>query len=186
MSRIGQKPIKIVNNVTVEIIEGGLYGNCVVLVKGPKGELSQDIRTGVKITKTDETTLLVERNSDSKQNKGYHGLYRTLITNMIIGVTEGYEKNLEIHGVGFKVQPKGNDLEFKLGWTHPVIFSSVEGISFEIKDGVDIKVKGINKELVGEVAAKIRMLKKPEVYKGKGIRYAGEHVRRKEGKAGAK
>lgn len=182
MSRVGKQPIKIINNVTVDIIDGGEFNYKEVVVKGPKGELKQSIRRGIKL-EVKENEILLERATESKINKSYHGLFRTLIQNMIVGVTDGYEKHLELHGVGFRVALKGNDLEFQLGLNHNVPFSAPVGIKFEVKDQVDIKINGIDKQLVGETAAKIRMLKKPEPYKGKGIRYKGEQIRRKTGKS---
>lgn len=181
MSRIGNQPVTIENGATVEIVDGGKFNYKQVVVKGPKGELSQDIQRGIKIEVKDDQ-VIVTRESDNKRHKSLHGLYRSLIQNLIEGVTKGYVKELELHGVGYRVNTKGNDLEFNLGLNHPILFSAPEGISFEVKDQVDLKVSGIDKQLVGETAAKIREMRKPEPYKGKGIRYKGEYVRRKAGK----
>jgi large subunit ribosomal protein L6 len=184
MSRIGKLPIKIENGVTVEVQDGGRFGYKKVVVKGPKGELSQDIRHGVKIS-VENGAVKVERDSDSKMNRSYHGLYRTLIANAVEGVTKGYSKELEIVGVGYRGALKGTDLELNIGYTHPVVVKPIPGISFAIKDQVFVTVSGIDKHLVGHMTAKIRELRKPEPYKGKGIRYKGEYVRRKAGKAAA-
>jgi large subunit ribosomal protein L6 len=182
MSRIGVKPIKIESGVTVTVNDGGRYGYKKIVVKGPKGELSEDIRKGVDIEVKDDQ-VVVTRKNDQKQNRAYHGLYRTLIANMVTGVTEGYTKDLEMVGVGYRSNMKGNAIELQVGLNHPVIIEAPEGINFDIKDSTEITVSGIDKQLVGETAAKIRASRKPEPYKGKGIRYKGEYVRRKAGKA---
>ena len=184
MSRIGKLPIQIPNSVTVEIIDGGRYNYKKVVVKGPKGELSEDIRFGVILEQKDGQ-VFVKPDTKFKQSKSLHGLYRTLINNMIIGVTEGYKKELEMVGVGYRASLKGSDLELKIGLTHPVLYKAPEGISFKVTSDTLIEVSGINKQLVGETAAQIRALRKPEPYKGKGIRYKGEYVRRKAGKSAA-
>lgn len=180
MSRIGNAPIEIPAGVTVTVGEDNL-----VKVKGPKGELSRQISTEMKIT-IDGSTLKVERPSDDKTHRSLHGLSRTLINNMVVGVTEGFSKNLEINGVGYRAQKKGNDLNLSLGFSHPVVVTPPAGISFECPTANSITVSGIDKEVVGQIAAEIRSFREPEPYKGKGIKYAGEHIRRKEGKAGAK
>lgn len=182
MSRVGKQPIKIENNVTVEIQDGGEYGYKKVVVKGPKGQLEESLRRGVEVEIKDNN-IVVERVNDSKRNRSFHGLYRTLIANMIEGVIKGYSTVLELHGVGYRVSMKGQDLEFKLGLNHPIVIKAPEGITFVVKDEVDITISGINKQMVGQTAASIRELKKPEPYKGKGIRYKGEQVRRKSGKS---
>ncbi len=174
MSRVGKKPIIIPESVEVQI-EGST-----VRVKGPKGELS---KTFCALTiKKEEDKILVERPSDNRLHKSLHGLTRTLIANMITGVSSGFEKILEIEGVGYRAIRKGDHLELQVGFSHPVIFHRPEGIQIEVPHPTRIVVKGADKEMVGEVAAQIRAIRKPEPYKGKGIRYLGEHVRRKVGK----
>lgn len=177
MSRIGRLPITVPANVELNI-DGQL-----VAVKGPKGELSITVSAPITVSK-DENTVTVVRPNDSREARSLHGLTRTLINNMIIGVTEGYEKKLEIHGTGYRVQAKGADLELALGYSHPVKVAAVEGITYSVEGNNKITVAGIDKQHVGEVAANIRKLRKTEPYKGKGIRYAGEIIRRKVGKAG--
>ena len=180
MSRIGRAPIEIPAGVTVKVGENNL-----VQVKGPKGELSRKIHTEMKIT-VEGNVLTVARPSDNKEHRSLHGLSRTLINNMVIGVTTGFSKNLEINGVGYRAAKQGKNLNLSLGYSHPVIVEPPAGINFEVPAANSIVVSGIDKELVGAVAAKIRGYREPEPYKGKGIKYAGEHIRRKEGKAGAK
>ena len=177
MSRIGRLPIAVPANVELNI-DGQL-----VAVKGPKGELSITVSAPITVSK-DENTVTVVRPNDSREARSLHGLTRTLINNMIIGVTEGYEKKLEIHGTGYRVQAKGADLELALGYSHPVKVAAVDGITYSVEGNNKITVAGIDKQHVGEVAANIRKLRKTEPYKGKGIRYAGEIIRRKVGKAG--
>ncbi|QIV86173.1 50S ribosomal protein L6 [Glutamicibacter mishrai] len=177
MSRIGRLPITVPANVELNI-DGQL-----VAVKGPKGELSITVSAPITVSK-DENTVTVVRPNDSREARSLHGLTRTLINNMIIGVTEGYEKKLEIHGTGYRVQAKGADLELALGYSHPVKVAAVDGITYSVEGNNKITVAGIDKQHVGEVAANIRKLRKTEPYKGKGIRYAGEIIRRKVGKAG--
>jgi len=156
-----------------------------VTVKGPKGTLSHTIAAPITVAKGEDGVLEVQRPDDERNSRSLHGLTRTLINNMVVGVTEGYEKKLEIVGVGYRVLPKGpTQLEFQLGYSHPIIFDAPEGITFTVEGPTKLGVVGIDKQLVGEVAAKIRKLRKPEPYKGKGVRYAGEHIRRKVGKAG--
>ena len=178
MSRIGKLAISLPSGVDLKINQN------LVTVKGPKGELTYQADPGM-ILEQEEGTLLVKRPSDERKYRALHGLTRTLINNMVVGVTEGYEKRLEIVGVGYRVLSKGpTKLEFQLGYSHPIIFDAPEGITFNVENPTRLGVAGIDKQLVGEVAANIRKLRKPEPYKGKGVRYAGEHVRRKAGKAG--
>ena len=179
MSRIGKLPIAVPSGVDVAIDES------LVTVKGPKGTLSHTIAAQITVAKGEDGVLEVTRPDDERNSRSLHGLTRTLINNMVVGVTEGYEKKLEIVGVGYRVLPKGpTQLEFQLGYSHPIIFDAPEGITFTTEGPTKLGVVGIDKQLVGEVAAKIRKLRKPEPYKGKGVRYAGEHIRRKVGKAG--
>lgn len=180
MSRIGRAPIKIPAGVTVTVGE-----NNSVHVKGPKGELSRTIHQDMKIT-IEDGVLTVARPSDDKMHRSMHGLSRTLINNMVIGVTEGFTKNLEISGVGYRATKQGKNLNLALGYSHPVIIEPPAGITLEAPTATTITVHGIDKELVGAIAANIRGWRAPEPYKGKGIKYAGEHIRRKEGKAGGK
>ncbi|MBN1331304.1 50S ribosomal protein L6 [Candidatus Dojkabacteria bacterium] len=184
MSRIGKNPITIENGVSVEVSPGGRFNHLSVSVKGPKGELSEDVRKGIDV-KVENDTVILERKNDSKMNKGLHGLYRSLIANMIEGVTKGFQKDLELVGVGYRAEMKGNDIELSLGLTHPVLYKTPEGIKIEVADKTEVKITGIDKHLVGQVAAAIREIRKPEPYKGKGIRYKGEQVKRKAGKAAA-
>ncbi len=180
MSRIGLKPIIVPQGVDVTIATDNL-----VTVKGPKGTLSQQISSELTIKK-EENTVLVERPTNNKKHRSLHGLSRTLIDNMVIGVTEGFEKKLELVGVGYRAQKQGKKLVMSLGYSHPVEMEDPEGLTVEVPNQTELVVKGINKQLVGNYAAKIRDWRKPEPYKGKGIRYAGEVVRRKEGKTGKK
>ena len=178
MSRIGKLPVAVPSGVDVAI-EGAH-----VTVKGPKGTLSHTVASPIIVEKNDGV-LDVKRPDGERQSRALHGLTRTLVNNMVVGVTEGYEKKLEIVGVGYRVLPKGTtQLEFQLGYSHPIIFDAPEGITFTVEGPTKLGVVGIDKQLVGEVAANIRKLRKPEPYKGKGVRYAGEHIRRKVGKAG--
>lgn len=179
VSRIGKSPITIPAGVKVNV--SGLT----VAVEGPKGKLSQDIAEGI-IVKVDGSQLVLECTDGSIALRQKHGLYRTLIANMIEGVTNGFVKNLEIIGVGYKVAMKGKDLDLSMGFSHPVIFKAPAGIEFAVDGNTKISVKGIDKQLVGQVAANIRKIRKPEPYKGKGIRYAGEYVAMKAGKSGKK
>ena len=180
MSRIGRAPIEIPAGVTVKVGDDNL-----VQVKGPKGELSRKIRPEMKIT-VEGNVLTVTRPSDIKEHRSLHGLSRTLINNMVVGVTTGFSKNLEINGVGYRAAKQGKNLNLSLGYSHPILVEPPAGIEFDVPSVTSIIVKGIDKELVGAMAAKIRGYRQPEPYKGKGIKYAGEHIRRKEGKAGAK
>jgi large subunit ribosomal protein L6 len=179
MSRIGKLPVPVPAGVDVQI------NGQEVTVKGPKGTLSHVVAQPITVQKGEDGVLDVNRPDDERVSKSLHGLSRTLINNMVVGVTEGYEKKLEIVGVGYRVLSKGpTQLEFQLGYSHPIIFDAPEGITFAVEGPTKLGVQGIDKQLVGEVAANIRKLRKPEPYKGKGVRYAGEHVRRKVGKAG--
>jgi large subunit ribosomal protein L6 len=155
-----------------------------VNVKGPKGSLSHTVATPITVERDEDGTLKVQRPNDERQNRALHGLSRTLIANMITGVTEGYTKTLEIVGVGYRVQARGSDLEFALGFSHPVPVKAPQGITFAVESPTRLRVTGIDKQLVGEVAAKIRKIRKPDPYKGKGVRYQGEVVKRKVGKTG--
>ena len=178
MSRIGRMPVVVPSGVDVAI-DGPL-----VTVKGPKGTLSHTVVTPITVEKNDGV-LTVTRPDDERESRARHGLTRTLVNNMVVGVTEGYEKKLEIVGVGYRVLSKGpTQLEFQLGYSHSITFNAPEGITFTVESPTRLGVQGIDKQLVGEVAANIRKLRKPEPYKGKGVRYAGEHIRRKVGKAG--
>ncbi|MEG0291766.1 MAG: 50S ribosomal protein L6 [Anaerovoracaceae bacterium] len=180
MSRIGIRPVNLPAGVEVLV-----DGNNLVTVKGPKGELKEQISSKLTIEQNDGV-LTVSRSSDAKDDRAQHGLARTLIFNMVVGVTEGYEKKLEMIGVGYKVEKKGNVLVLSLGFSHPVEMEDPDGITTEATSATTITVKGIDKQLVGNYAANIRAWRKPEPYKGKGVRYVGEKVRRKEGKAGSK
>jgi large subunit ribosomal protein L6 len=179
MSRIGKKPIKIAEGVVIKI-DGGS-----VVVEGPKGNLTQTFRPEVAI-KIDGANALVERVSESPKAKALHGLYRTLLENMIMGVTAGWNKGLELVGVGYRAALEGTTLVLNVGFSHQVKFPAPTGITFEIFENTKINVKGIDKQLVGETAAQIRRIRPPEPYKGKGIKYIGEVIRRKAGKAAAK
>lgn len=175
MSRIGKKPIQIPEGVEIDVQPGA------VKVKGPKGELSQDVDRDMKVA-IDDGTLTVERPTDRGEHRALHGLTRSLIANMVEGVTDGFERRLEIQGVGYRAQLKGKALEMSLGFSHPVTIQAPEGIEFEVPVPTEVVVRGIDKQLVGETAARIRKSRPPEPYKGKGVRYAGEHVSRKVGK----
>jgi large subunit ribosomal protein L6 len=188
MSRIGRKPIAIPDGVTIEVKPGQ------VSVKGPKGELAQAVSPEMEITQGEGSNgeaengeaagpaLTVKRPTDRGEHRALHGLTRSLIANMVQGVTDGFEKRLEIQGVGYRARLQGKVLELNVGYSHPVSVAAPEGIEFEVPAPTQIVVRGIDKQLVGEVAARIRRSRPPEPYKGKGIRYAGEHVRRKVGK----
>ncbi len=176
MSRIGKTPIEIKSGVEISISESFIE------VKGPKGSLSQKLPEGISVEKQEEI-LVVSRANDLREMKALHGLLRSLINNMVVGVTDGYQKELELVGVGYRAQAKGkNALELQLGFSHPVKFSAPEGIEFDVPSQTEISITGIDKQVVGQVAADIRALKKPEPYKGKGIRYVGERIIRKAGK----
>ena len=178
MSRIGKLPISVPGGVTITVDDGNT-----VTVKGPKGTLTEKISPDMMIEQ-DNGVLHVKRPSDDKQHRALHGLTRSLIHNMVVGVTEGFAKNLEIEGVGYRAQLQGSKLVLNMGYSHPVEFEAPEGISFEVPAPNRITVKGISKQQVGQMAADIRAVREPEPYKGKGIRYAVEYVRRKEGKTG--
>ncbi len=177
MSRIGRLPVPVPTGVDVTIV-----GNTVT-VKGPKGTLSHSVVEPIKVAKEDGE-LKVTRPDDDRDSRARHGLTRSLLNNMVVGVTQGYSKQMEIVGVGYRVAAKGKDLEFALGYSHPVPVPAPEGISFVVESPIKFRVEGIDKQQVGEVAANIRKLRKPDPYKGKGVRYAGEVVRRKVGKTG--
>jgi large subunit ribosomal protein L6 len=175
MSRIGRKPVDVPDAVTVTIAPGN------IAVKGPKGELTQTYSQDMKVSR-EENTILVARPTDRGEHRALHGLTRSLIANMVEGVTDGFEKRLEIQGVGYRAALKGRNLELALGFSHPVSIEAPEGIDFEVPQPTEIIVRGIDKQLVGQVAADIRKRRPPEPYKGKGIRYRGEQVLRKVGK----
>jgi large subunit ribosomal protein L6 len=177
MSRIGKAPITVPSGVDVAI-DGQK-----VTVMGPKGTLSHTVDEPIEVT-LDEGVLSVARPNDERENRSLHGLSRSLLNNLVQGVSQGYERKLEIHGVGYRVQLRGSDLEFALGFSHPVKIAAPEGITFTVESPTRFAVQGIDKQLVGQVAANIRWLRKPDPYKGKGVRYAGEQIRRKVGKTG--
>ncbi len=178
MSRIGKLPVPVPGGVDVAI------DGATVTVKGPKGTLSHTVAKPITVERGNDGQILVQRPDDERESKALHGLSRTLVANMVIGVTEGYSKSLEIVGVGYRVMARGSDLEFALGFSHPVVVRPPSGISFNVEAPTRFSVLGIDKQQVGEVAANIRKLRKPEPYKGKGVRYAGENVKRKVGKTG--
>jgi large subunit ribosomal protein L6 len=179
MSRIGRLPVPVPSGVEVSL-EGQQ-----VSVKGPKGTLQHIVKEPITLERAENGQIVVSRPDDERESRSLHGLTRTLVANMVTGVTEGYVKKLEIVGVGYRVISKGpTELEFALGYSHPVKINAPEGITFTVETPTRMTVVGIDKQQVGEVAANIRKLRKPEPYKGKGVRYAGEHVRRKVGKAG--
>jgi large subunit ribosomal protein L6 len=178
MSRIGRLPVPVPSGVEVSI------NGREVTVKGPKGTLNHVVAEPIEVNKGEDGTLEVTRPNDERQSRSLHGLTRSLIANMVTGVTEGYEKKLEIVGTGYRVLAKGSNLEFALGFSHPVHVNAPEGITFAVDGPTRLSVQGIDKQQVGEVAANIRKLRKPDPYKGKGVRYAGEQIRRKVGKAG--
>ena len=178
MSRIGRAPIAVPAGVTVTIADGN-----VVTVKGPMGELKQSFNTALTIAQ-EGASLTVTRPNDEKENRALHGLTRTLLNNMVVGVTKGYEKKLEIVGVGYRVEKQNGKIVLGLGYSHPVVFEEANGIKFECPDSTTILVKGIDKQAVGQVAAVIRSKRPPEPYLGKGIKYSGEYIRRKAGKTG--
>jgi large subunit ribosomal protein L6 len=177
MSRIGRLPIDIPSGVDITI--DGQH----VAVKGPKGELALTVKEPIEASKV-ENQVIVTRPDDERSSRSLHGLSRTLINNLIIGVTEGYQKELEIVGTGYRIASQGQGVEFQLGYSHPIMVQPPAGITFTVEGNTKLVVSGIDKQAVGEVAANIRKLRKPEPYKGKGVRYAGENVRRKAGKAG--
>ncbi len=176
MSRIGRLPVTVPKGVTVTLGD-------TVTVKGPKGQLSRPVVAGVSVAQQDDT-IVVNRDSDHRTHKAAHGLMRALINNMVVGVTKGFGRNLEIHGVGYKAEVKGSELVLNLGYSHPIHFAIPSGINIAVDKKGGIAINGIDKEQVGQVAAVIRGFRKPDSYKGKGVRYAGEHIRLKAGKAG--
>lgn len=176
MSRVGQSPITIPDGVNVSVV------GSTITVNGPRGELQRSIPKGVSVEQTDGE-VRVSRDNDEREVRALHGLVRSLINNMVVGVTQGFEKRLEIQGVGYRAAKQGNDLEFNVGFSHSVRKAAPRGIEFEVPSPTKITVRGIDKELVGQVAAEIRSIRKPEPYKAKGIRYEGERIRRKAGKA---
>ena len=178
MSRIGKLPVAVPSGVEVTI--DGQH----ISVKGPKGTLEHTIAEPITVERDDDGTLLVKRPDDERTSKALHGLTRTLVNNLVVGVTSGYEKKLEIHGVGYRVQAKGSDLEFALGYSHPVKIEAPEGITFKVESPTRFSVSGIDKQKVGQISAVIRKLRRPDPYKGKGLRYEGEKIRRKVGKTG--
>ena len=178
MSRIGKLPVTVPSGVEVTL-DGRL-----VTVKGPKGTLSHTLAEPISAERSEDGAVVVKRPDDERKSRALHGLSRTLVNNLVVGVTSGYEKKLEIVGVGYRVALKGSDLEFALGYSHPVKVEAPEGITFAVETPTRFSVSGIDKQLVGEVAANIRKLRKPDPYKGKGVRYAGEKIRRKVGKTG--
>lgn len=179
MSRIGRKPIQVPGGVTINL------ENSVITVKGPKGTLSRQLHNDMKVV-VGENEITIERPSDNKLHRSLHGTTRSVVANMVSGVTEGFTKTLELVGVGYRANKAGEKLTLSVGYSHPVEFTPEQGIEFEVPTNTKIIVKGINKELVGEIAAKIRAVREPEPYKGKGIKYEGERILRKEGKAGKK
>jgi large subunit ribosomal protein L6 len=178
MSRIGRLPITIPSGVDVAI-DGGT-----VTVKGPKGQLQHAVAQPITVDQAEDGTVQVSRPNDERESRALHGLTRSLIANMVEGVTNGYTKKLEIHGTGYRVVAKGSDLEFALGYSHSITIKAPEGITFSVENPTRFSITGIDKQQVGEIAANIRKLRKPDPYKGKGVRYEGEHIRRKVGKAG--
>jgi large subunit ribosomal protein L6 len=178
MSRIGKQPVTIPAGVDVTI-EGQN-----VAVKGPKGALALDVAEPIEVTRNDEGAVVVTRPNDERRNRSLHGLSRTLIANLVTGVTQGYTTKMEIFGVGYRVQAKGSNLEFALGYSHPVLIEAPEGITFAVETPTKFAVSGIDKQKVGQISAVIRRLRRPDPYKGKGIRYEGETIRRKVGKTG--
>lgn len=179
MSRIGRKPINVPAGVTVTL------DNSVITVKGPKGSLTRELHKDMKVSVA-ENEILIERPSDNKEHRSLHGTTRSVVNNMVIGVTEGYAKNLELVGVGYRANKTGDKLVLNVGYSHPVEITPEAGIEFDVPSQTKITVKGIDKERVGAYAAKIRSVREPEPYKGKGIKYEGERIIRKEGKAGKK
>jgi large subunit ribosomal protein L6 len=176
MSRVGKAPVPIPEGVSVEVTGGR------VTVGGPKGVLHRDIPKGISVERRD-AEVVVTRAGDGRELRALHGLVRSLVANMVLGVTQGYHKNLEISGVGYRAQKKGDDLEVLVGYSHPVTKAAPQGIEFDVPTPTRIVVRGIDKELVGQTAAEVRAIRKPEPYKAKGIRYEGERIRRKAGKA---
>ena len=181
MSRIGNSQIIIPEGVTVTVNDGGNFHYKEVVVVGPKGELRESIRRGINV-KIEDNIITVTRENEAKQTKSYHGLYRSLINNMVVGVTEGYSKELEIVGIGYRAEQQGNSIVFSLGYSHKITLTPPEGVVVTIDEQTKIKVEGANKQKVGETAAKIRSYRKPEPYKGKGVKYKEEVIKRKSAK----
>jgi len=178
MSRIGRKPIPVPSGVDVTI-DGQS-----VSVKGPKGTLDLTVAEPIKVSRDDDGAIVVTRPDDERQNRSLHGLSRSLVSNLVTGVTQGYTTNMEIFGVGYRVQLKGSNLEFALGYSHPVVVQAPDGITFAVQSPTKFTISGIDKQKVGQIAANIRRLRRPDPYKGKGVRYEGEQIRRKVGKTG--
>ena len=178
MSRIGKLPVTVPLGVDITI------DGRTVTAKGPKGTLSHTVVEPITVERDDDGAVLVKRPDDERESRAFHGLSRSLVNNIVVGVSAGYEKKLEIHGVGYRVQLKGQTLEFALGFSHPVVIEPPEGITFAVESPTRFSVQGIDKQVVGETAANIRKLRRPDPYKGKGVRYSGEQIRRKVGKTG--
>ena len=178
MSRIGKQPVNVPSGVDVTI--DGQH----IAVKGPKGTLEHTVAEPITVERGEDGALLVVRPDEERESRALHGLTRTLVNNLVVGVTDGYEKRMEIHGVGYRVQAKGQNLEFALGFSHPVLIEAPEGITFTVESPTKFSVSGIDKQKVGQTAAVIRRLRRPDPYKGKGLRYEGERIRRKVGKTG--
>ncbi len=178
MSRIGKDPVLVPSGVDVTI--DGRH----VSVKGPKGTLELNVSEPLGVSRNDEGAIVITRPDDHRENRALHGLNRSLVANLVTGVTQGYTTNMEIHGVGYRVQLKGSNLEFALGFSHPVVIEAPEGITFAVESPTKFSVSGIDKQKVGQISAVIRRLRRPDPYKGKGVRYAGEQIRRKVGKTG--
>lgn len=185
MSRIGKKEIQLPAGVELTVQDGGEFGYKKVTVKGPKGELTQSLQRGVDV-KVENNVVSVTRDSESKSDRAFHGLYRTLINNMVEGVVHAYKKDLEIVGIGYRAEMQGTKLVLSVGYSHKINFDAPQGITISVADQVNISIEGADKQLVGEVAAKIRAFRKPEPYKGKGIRYKGEKIRKKSTKGASK
>ena len=178
MSRIGKQPVPVPGGVDVSI------DGQTVSVKGPKGALELAVSEPIMVSRNDEGAIVVTRPDDERRSRSLHGLSRTLVANLITGVTEGYTNKMEIYGVGYRVQQKGSSLEFALGYSHPVLIDPPEGITFAVESPTKFSVSGIDKQKVGQISAVIRRLRRPDPYKGKGVRYEGEQIRRKVGKTG--
>jgi len=178
MSRIGKQPVPVPTGVDV-VIDGQN-----VSVKGPKGSLALAVAEPITVARSDDGTILISRPDDERRSRSLHGLSRTLVANLITGVTEGYTTKMEIFGVGYRVQQKGSNLEFALGYSHPVLIEAPEGITFAVESPTKFSVSGIDKQKVGQISSNIRRLRRPDPYKGKGVRYEGEQIRRKVGKTG--
>jgi large subunit ribosomal protein L6 len=178
MSRIGKQPIPVPSGVEVSI------DGQTVSVKGPKGTLSHEVAEPIRVSRDDDGAIVVTRPDDERRSRSRHGLSRTLVSNLVTGVTDGYTTKMEIFGVGYRVQLKGSNLEFALGYSHPVVIEAPEGITFAVETPTKFSISGIDKQKVGQISANIRRLRRPDPYKGKGVRYEGEQVRRKVGKTG--